>query len=92
MDFLELLAKAKMFDEMVEILKKTFVVIHPKRIIKSGPATIVIWEDGSKTVVKIHDGDKDDLHTAFCAAVTKKVYGSNSKLKKVLEKTETIHQ
>ena len=66
--------------------------VRPNRIIRSGPATVVIWEDGSKTVVKKHDGDKDDIHSAFCAAVAKRVYGSNSKLKSVLKNTEIINQ
>lgn len=56
----------------------------PERIIKSGPATIVFWADGTKTVVKCAEGTEPDDYTAFCAALAKKVYGSNSALKKAM--------
>ena len=56
----------------------------PERIIKSGPATIVFWADGTKTVVKCAEGTEPDDYTAFCAALGKKVYGSNSALKKAM--------
>lgn len=58
------------------------------RIVKNGPATIVFWKDGTKTVVKHSDNDPNDLYYAFCAALAKKVYGNNSRIKKILSKTE----
>lgn len=57
----------------------------PHRIIVNYPATIVFWKDGTKTVVKCAAGTDPDLYSAFCAAVCKKVFGSNSHLKKVIE-------
>lgn len=54
----------------------------PKKIIHNGPATIVFWTDGSKTVVKCAAGTDPDLYNAFCAAFAKKVFGTNSRLKK----------
>lgn len=59
--------------------------IEPHRIIVNYPATIVFWKDGTKTVVKCAAGTDPDLYGAFCAAVCKKVFGSNSNLKKVIE-------
>ena len=60
-----------------------------KRILRSGPATIVFWEDGDKTVVKRQSGEPDDPYVAFCAAVAIRIYGNNSKLKRMIaEKTE----
>lgn len=49
-------------------------------------ATIVFWGDGSKTVVKLADGDEFDLYAGFTAAVAKKLYGSNSALKKMINR------
>ena len=63
-------------------IKDTFAV---KRIHKSGPVTVVIWNDGTKTVVRRAEGSKDDPYAAFCAAVTKRIYGSNSKINKMLK-------
>ena len=51
---------------------------HPERIIYNGPATIVFWDDGTKTVVKRAKKDKDNKYNAFCAALAIKLYGSNS--------------
>ena len=61
----------------------------PERILKSGTATIVFWKDGTKTIVKLPEGDTPDDYSAFTAALAKKVFGSNSKVKKVMRtKTE----
>lgn len=60
----------------------------PDRILKSGNATIIFWKDGAKTVVKLPEGDTPDDYSAFTAALAKKIFGSNSKVKKVI-KTKT---
>lgn len=56
----------------------------PKKIIKSGDVTIVFWSDNSKTIVRRDSEDADNLHTAFCAALAKKIFGSNSHIKKTI--------
>lgn len=58
--------------------------LKPKRIIFSGPKTIVIWTDGTKTIVSCMEGDTYDPYAGFCAAVTKKLFGSTSQVKKVI--------
>lgn len=45
-----------------------------KRVIFSDPATIVFWEDGTKTVVKAHNEDFDP-EKGLAMAVCKRVYG-----------------
>lgn len=60
----------------------------PTRIIRNGPATIVMWKDGTKTIVKKSADTIDDPYGAFCAALAKKVYGSNSRVHKLVAKTE----
>ena len=57
----------------------------PSRILKSSPATIVFWDDGTKTVVKRMKGKVDDPFVAFTAALAKKYYGSNSKICKLID-------
>lgn len=54
-----------------------------KRIVYHDPATIVFWQDGTKTVVKCMDGEPFEKYAGFCAALAKKVFGSTSKAKKV---------
>ena len=58
-----------------------------KQVIFSGPKTIVLWLDGTKTIVSCGEGDDNDPYAGFCAAVTKRVFGSTSQAKKVLART-----
>lgn len=65
----------------------------PKKVLKSGNATIVFWADGTKTVVKCAANEVPDDYDAFTAALAIKIFGSNSKLKKVIRsKTEIQKQ
>ena len=65
-----------------------------KNVIFNDPATIVFWEDGTKTVVKCQDGDEFDLEKGLAMAIAKKAYGNNgsycNKLKKWLPKEENV--
>lgn len=60
-------------------------LLVPEKIIRSGPATIVFWKNGDKTIVKLQEGVPDDAYTAFTAAFAKYVYGSNSYLKRMIK-------
>lgn len=73
----------KMFEKSVDVFGKE---LKPKKIMFNYPATIVFWEDGTKTVVKCETWIEPDLYNAFCAALAKKIFGSSSHLKKVIEK------
>lgn len=53
-------------------------------IVFSGPATIVFWEDGTKTVVKCMEGEKNERYAGFAAACMKKLFGSTSRAKSVM--------
>lgn len=59
----------------------------PKRVIHNGCKTIVIWEDDTKTIVTREEGVADNPYLAFCAAVTKRVFGSTDKAIKAYERT-----
>lgn len=64
-----------------------------KNVIFNDPATIVFWEDGTKTVVKCQDGDEFDPEKGLAMAIVKKAYGNKgsycNKLKKWLPKEES---
>jgi hypothetical protein len=60
------------------------IAVWPDRIVKSGKATIVFWEDGTKTVVKRSDDEPDNEYNAYLAALGKRIYGSNSALKRLI--------
>ena len=57
----------------------------PVRIIYNPPATIVFWSDGTKTVVKKRKGERFNEYNAFCAALAKKVFESNSAVNKIVK-------
>ena len=59
---------------------------QPERVLFSGDKTIVFWKDGSKTMVSCAEGQPFDEYTGFVAALAKKVYGSTSRVKKILKK------
>ena len=59
-----------------------------KRVIFNDPATIVYWHDGTKTIVKAQKGEKFDPYVGFCTAVTKKMLGSNSRIKKIVDNAQ----
>ena len=60
------------------------------RVIFNDPATIIIWNDGSKTVVKRSDDDIWDPEKGFCMAVIKKLYGHTSFIKRFMEPEEEM--
>ena len=65
-----------------------------KNVIFNDPATIVFWEDGTKTVVKCQDGDEFDPEKGLAMAIAKKAYGNKgnycNKMKKWLPKEEPV--
>lgn len=44
----------------------------PEKVIYNDPATVVIWPDGTKTVVKAHDGDLYDMRFGLLMALLRK--------------------
>ena len=66
---------------------------RPKKIIynESKGVTVVLWEDGTKTIVKCSENNQRDLYNAYCAAFAKKCYGTNSALKREIDKLTVYH-
>lgn len=68
-----------------QLCTKTFA-IYPKHIYYyDNNYTTVLWNDGTKTTVKLSDDDIYDEYSAFCAALAKRIYGSNSRIKKIIK-------
>ena len=55
-----------------------------ERVIFHDPATIVYWEDGTKTVVKAQN-EKFDKEKGLLAAIAKKVYGNKGSFNNVIK-------
>lgn len=61
-------------------------LFSPKRIIHNGPALIVFWWDGTKTVVKCHNEDFD-VEKGLAMALCRKMWG-RSRTEHFLKKVE----
>ena len=48
-----------------------------KKVIFNNPATIILWEDGTKTVVKCGEYDTFDPEKGVAMAISKKYFGNN---------------
>lgn len=55
---------------------KQIMFTNIEKVIFNNPATIVIWTDGTKTVVKC-EGEKFDPEKGLAMAITKKLLGNN---------------
>lgn len=90
----DLVSMSKDYDFMREFMMTTSQaltghngMVVPKRIVHNGPALIVFWNDGTKTVVKCHDEDFD-AEKGLAMALARKMWGRSrtvAMLKKVEE-------
>jgi len=82
------------FIPVVESQKKS-VDIRQIYVNRKKLTTTVLWADGDHTTVKLNQDPKEykpfDVYYAVCAALAKRVYGSNTKFKKIIEE-KTIDQ
>lgn len=56
-----------------------------KKIIFSGPCTIVLWVDGTKTIAKVSEGDEFDPEKGVAVCFMKKILG-HTEANKILRK------
>jgi len=50
-------------------------LLVPKRIIFSGPCTIILWEDGSKTMARVTEGEEFDPEKGVAICFMKRALG-----------------
>jgi acyl carrier protein len=55
-----------------------------KQVIFNPPATIIIWRDNSKTIVKMHNEDYDE-EKGFAMAILKKLFGGRNQYMKYIK-------
>ena len=61
-----------------------------RKVVFNGPATIVWFNDGTKTIVKKAEDDVDDREKAILLVVTKKLLGNNTaNLRKFIKDAES---
>lgn len=63
-----------------------------KKIILSYPATIVIWNDGTKTVVKCQEGEHFDKEKGVAMCFMKKFLGNKSNFNNVFRDCGALNE
>ena len=63
-------------------------VNHPeiKNVYFNDPVTVVMWNDGTKTIVRCSENDFYDPEKGLAMAIVKKAYGNDNKFHKVFKK------
>lgn len=72
--------------ELAKAYSGYYYRFQPKKIIFNGPATIILWDDGTKTVVKCQDGDTFDKEKGIALCFMKKSLGNRSNFNKIFKK------
>lgn len=83
----------KLFNDLIidlEMCQKNYYKyarrLFPERVIFNDPATIVFWDDGSKTVVKCQPGDVFDKEKGLALAYVKRLYNNKGNFNEVFKK------
>ena len=62
--------------DYTEYSKKQKKGVYVEKVIFNDPATIILWSNGDKTVVKCIDGETFDPEKGLAMAIAKYVYGN----------------
>lgn len=57
-----------------------------KNVYFNEPVTVVLWEDGTKTIVKCQEGDTYSKETGLAVAIAKKALGNKGNFNEVFKK------
>jgi len=60
--------------------------LNIKKVIFNPPATIIIWNDNTKSVVKCQNGEEFDAEKGFALAYLKKLLGNKNEFNKEINK------
>lgn len=68
-----------------DIVKFGMCSVSIRKVIFNDPATIVLWSDGTKTVVKCGPEDTFDMEKGLAMAIIKKMAGNDNRFHKVFK-------
>ena len=68
-----------------DIVKFGMCSVCIRKVIFNAPATVVLWSDGTKTVVKCGPNDIFDKEKGLAMAIMKKMAGNDSRFHKVFK-------
>lgn len=67
-------------------IKPTYGKFDIRKVIFHDPATVILWKDGTKTVVKCQPGDIYDREKGLLLAICKRAYGDSGKYNNVIHR------
>lgn len=73
--------KVKSGDSYLEF---TVQEVQPKKLIVNGPATVILWDDGTKTVAKCNTDEQFDPEKGVAIAIAKR-FISGTKLHRMFD-------
>ena len=59
------------------VVSKPRLVPDIKKVIFNRPVTVVLWDDGSKTIVRCQEDDNWSEYVGLAMAISKKAFGTN---------------
>ena len=68
-----------------DIVKFGICSVCIRKVIFNAPATVVLWSDGTKTVVKCGPNDIFDKEKGLAMAIAKKMAGNDSRFHKIFK-------
>ena len=86
----------EVYEKWIEDNFKSFVTIKDavnekslpeiEKVVFNCPATVVLWKDGTKTVVKCQEGDEYSKETGLAMCIAKRAFGNKGRYNYVFKK------
>lgn len=76
----------ELLNQYYGLWRKDDMIPEIKRVIFNQPATIVLWKDGSKTVVKCQEGEAFDPEKGLAMCIIKKLSGNKGNFNDIFRK------
>ena len=83
--YIQMIERATDYNRMYRRTEMKTINDSIEKVIFNGDRTIILWNDGTKTMVKCADDEEFDYYSGFCAAVTKKIFGSTANAQRFME-------
>ena len=80
-DYTEIVSRYKTTSKVEEVPD-----MRIKKVYFNNPMTVVLWEDGTKTMVKCQPGDVYSKETGLAVAIAKKALGNKGNFNEVFKK------
>lgn len=81
-----------LLDKSIKSMLKKITIPGIKQVIYNGATTVMLWEDGEKTICKLGEGETFDRYTGFMACICKRIFGGTTTAKKLMNEKDPDFQ